>query len=192
VPSLAGLARIREAQGRRDEAIALLEDAATRMPQPELVEALGDLYALAGQTEAAEAQYALVRRIGEVAAATGSAYDRQLILFAADHALDVEATVAAAQAALRERRDVYGYDALAWALFRANRLDEAATAASRSLALGTPDPRLAYHAGMIAAARGEMAEARRLLGAAVAGAAYLPPLQVPIAEAALADLEVDP
>jgi tetratricopeptide (TPR) repeat protein len=192
VPSLAGLARIREAQGRRDEAIALLEDAATRMPQPELVAALGDLYALAGQTEAAEAQYALVRRIGEVAAATGSAYDRQLILFAADHALDVEATVAAAQAALRERRDVYGYDALAWALFRANRLDEAATAASRSLALGTPDPRLAYHAGMIAAARGEMAEARRLLGAAVAGAAYLPPLQVPIAEAALADLEVDP
>jgi tetratricopeptide (TPR) repeat protein len=191
VPSLAGLGRIREAQGRRDEAIALLADAAARTPQPELVAALGDLYALAGESAAAEEQYALVERIGQVAAAGGSPYDRQLILFAADHARYVDAAVAAAEAAIAERRDVYGYDALAWALYRAGRLDEAAAAASQALALGTPDPRLAYHAGMIAAARGESAAARRLLTQALAGSAYLPALQVPFAEDALADLEAD-
>ena len=193
VPATAGLARLREAQGLRAEAIALIEGAVARLPQPELLAALGDLYALAGDEVAAERQYALVDRIGEVAAATGSVYDRQLILFAADHAREVGAAVDAAEAALTERQDIYAYDALAWALYAAGRLDEAAAAAEQALALGTPDPRLAYHAGMIAAARGESENARRLLAAAVAGAAYLPPLQVPMAESALAALdEVDP
>ena len=66
IPATAGLARIREAQGRRAEAITLLEAATARLPQPELVAALGDLYALAGDAAAAERQYALVERIGEV------------------------------------------------------------------------------------------------------------------------------
>ncbi len=189
VPATAGLARVREAQGRRAEAITMLESATARLPQPELVAALGDLHALAGDDAAAEAQYALVDRIGEVAAATGSVYDRQLILFAADHDRDVASAVSRAEAALSERHDIYAYDTLAWALFRAGRLDEAAVAAESALALGTPDPRLAYHAGMIAAGRGETAVARELLSAAVAGAAYLPPLQVPVAEGALAALD---
>lgn len=189
VPATAGLARIREAQGRRGEAIALLEPAAARLPQPELVAALGDLYALSGDAVAAERQYALVERIGSVAQATGSVYDRQLVLFAADHDRGVEAAVARAQAELAIRKDIYGYDALAWALFHAGRIDEAAAAAARALALDTPDPRLAYHAGMIAAAGGNTDEARRLLGQAVAGAAYLPALQVSIAQRALGALE---
>jgi len=100
----------------------------------------------------------------------------------------VSSAVARAQADLEVRSDVYAWDALAWALYHAGRLDEAAGAATQALVLGTPDPRLAYHAGMIAAARGETEEARRFLTQALAGAAYLPPLQVPIAERALADL----
>ena len=96
--------------------------------------------------------------------------------------------MAVAAAALTDRQDIYAYDALAWALYKADRLDEAAAAAAEALALGTPDPRLAYHAGMIATARGEIDDARQLLQRAVAGAAYLPPLQAPIASAALASL----
>jgi tetratricopeptide (TPR) repeat protein len=184
VPATAGLARIREAQGRRAEAIDLLEAATARLPQPELVATLGDLYALAGDDAAAERQYALVERIGAVGAASGSVYDRQLVLFAADHGRGIEQAVALAEASLQERSDIYGYDALAWALYRAGRLDEAAEAATRAMTLGTPDPRLAYHAGMIALARGETEAARVLLDRALAGAAYLPPLQVPAAEAA--------
>ncbi len=192
VPATAGLARVREAQGRRAEAISLLEAAVARLPQPELVAALGDLHALAGDVAAADEQYALVDRIGEVSAATGSVYDRQLVLFDADHDRHVAAAVDLAEAAISVRHDIYGYDALAWALFHAGRLDEAAAAADEALALGTRDPRLAYHAGMIAAARNDVDTARRLLTQAIAGAAYLPPLQVPIAEQALAALgEVD-
>jgi len=57
------------------------------------------------------------------------------------------------------------------------------------MSLGTRDPRLAYHAGMIAAAQGRTDDARSLLTAALGGAAYLPPLQVPVLEATLAGLE---
>ena len=82
VPAMAGLAGIREAQGGRAEATELLEGATARLPQPDLVAALGDLYALAGDPVAAERQYALVERIGLLALATGSVYDRQLVMFA--------------------------------------------------------------------------------------------------------------
>jgi tetratricopeptide (TPR) repeat protein len=183
-----GLAMTREGQGRRTEAIALLEAATNRLPTPDAVAALGDLYFLAGDADAADRAYALVERISEVARATGAIYDRQLVLFAADHDRAVEAAISLAESELELRQDIYAWDALAWALYKGDRLDEAAVAANHAMALGTPDPRLVYHAGMIAAARGETDIAQRLLTQALAGAAYLPPLQVPIAEEALAAL----
>jgi tetratricopeptide (TPR) repeat protein len=185
VPSLGGLAFVREAQGRRPDAIRLLESATARLPSPDLVAALGDLRALAGEkAEAAEA-WALVERIAEVARATGAVYDRQLVLFLADHDRDASTAVSLAEAELAERTDVYGYDALAWALYRAGRLAEADAAAAEALRLGTPDGRLLYHAGLIAQALGREADARQLLGRAAASSAALPPLQVPALDAAL-------
>ena len=188
VPATAALARVREAQGRGAEAIALLTQATDRIPQPEMVAALGDLHALAGDAAAAERAYALVDRIVAVARATGAVYNRQMVIFAGDHDRNLPAALALARAELVVRKDVYGHDALAWVLYKSGLLDEAAAEADAALALGTPDPRIAYHAGMIVAAQGRTDDARRLLTRAAAGAAYLPPLQVPIARDALAAL----
>ncbi|MEP7040217.1 MAG: tetratricopeptide repeat protein [Chloroflexota bacterium] len=188
VPSLGGLGRVRAAQGRRTEAIDLLEQATARLPTPALVADLGDLYALAGDNQAAERKYALVERIAEVAQATGGVYDRQLVLFLADHERDIDGAVARAESEIRRRTDVYGYDALAWALYRAGRIDEAADAASQAMRLGTPDGRILYHAGLIAAADGRPTDARELLEEAAMHIATLPPLQVPALEHALSIL----
>jgi tetratricopeptide (TPR) repeat protein len=189
VPAMAGLAAVRNAQGNRDAAIALLETATARLPQPELVAALGDLYALAGRSADAQAQYRLVDGIAQLSAATGSVYDRQLDIFAADHDRDVATAVRRARAELAVRADVYGHDALAWTLFKAGNLAEASREATAALALGTPDPRLAYHAGLIFRARGEVARALPLLRLAVRGIALLPPLQQRRARTALAAVE---
>jgi len=189
VPALAGLAHVREAQGRRPEAIRLLEEATLAIPQPDLVAALGDLYALAGDAAGADAQYALVARIGELAQARGGIYDRQLVLFAADHGRNLDEALAAAEAGVAQRHDVYAFDAQAWALYAAGRIDEAADAAQKALALGTRDPRIAYHAGMIALEDGRTAEGRALLATAVAGRAALPPLQAERAAERLAALD---
>ena len=189
VPAMAGLAAVRNEQGHRAEAVRLLETATARLPQPELVAALGDLYALDGQADRAAAQYRLVDGIARISAANGSVYDRQLSLFAADHDRRVARAVRRTRAELAIRGDVYGHDALAWTLFKAGRLEEAATQAQAALALGTPDPRIAYHAGLIAAAQGDAARALPLLRLAVRGISLLPPLQQPRAHAALAALE---
>jgi tetratricopeptide (TPR) repeat protein len=185
VPSMGGLARVREAQGRRAEAIQLLEAATQRLPAPELVAALGDLYALDGDVAAADRSWALVERIAEIGQATGSVYDRQLVIFLADHDRDTDAALALAEAEIALRMDVYGYDALAWALYRAGRLPEADAAADQALRLGTPDGRLLYHAGLIAEALGRDGDARRLLGEAESHSAALAPLQVPALRDAL-------
>ncbi|MBA2633948.1 MAG: tetratricopeptide repeat protein [Chloroflexi bacterium] len=189
VRAMGGLARIREAQGRRADAIELLERATTRLPMPDLVADLGDLHALDGRSEAASESYALVERIAEVARASGGVYDRQLVLFLADHAMRVDEAVEIAEAELRSRKDVYGHDALAWALYRAGRLDEADAAAREAMRLGTPDGRILYHAGLIAMALGRTDDALDLLTGAAAHEAALPPIQVPELRAALDALQ---
>jgi len=148
------------------------------------------LYALSCDSLRADQTYALVDRIGQVARAAGSVYDRQLTIFDADHDRDLADAVARARQELEVRPDVYGYDALAWVLFKSGDLKGAAVAGAQAFSLGTPDPRIAFHAGMIAAAQGRVADARGLLTTAVTGAAMLPPLQVPVAQAALASLGV--
>ncbi|HYM53011.1 MAG TPA: tetratricopeptide repeat protein [Candidatus Dormibacteraeota bacterium] len=185
VPSMGGLAMVREAQGRRAEAIELLESATQRVPTPDLVAALGDLYALDGDEERAERQWVLAERIAEVARATGGVYDRQLVLFLADHNRGADAAVALAEAEIARRTDVFGYDALAWALYDAGRLAEADAAAAQALRLGTPDGRILYHAGLIAEALGRDEEAIQLLREASERRASLPPLQVHELQAAL-------
>ena len=49
---------------------------------------------------------------------------------------------------------MYGYDVLAWTLFKNGRFDEAAAASEQALKLGTQEALFYYHAGMIAAAQG--------------------------------------
>jgi len=189
VRALGGLARIREAQGRRDEAVELLERATADLPSPDLVADLGDLYALDDREAAAADAYALVERIAEVARATGGVYDRQLVVFLVDHDRRVADAVTLATAELAARTDVYGYDALAWALYKDGRLEEADAAAREATRLGTPDGRILYHAGLIAMALDRVDEARELLRAAAAREPSLPPLQVPVLRAAVDALD---
>jgi tetratricopeptide (TPR) repeat protein len=185
VPSSGGLALVLAATRRSGEAIRMLEEATARMPAPDLVAALGDLYALAGRDDDAADQWALVERIADIGRANGGVYDRQLVLFLADHDRDTDRAVELATDELELRADVYGHDALAWALFKAGRLEEAYAAATAALRLETPDARIHYHAGLIAEALGRTAEAGEHLAFAAAHSGSLPPLQLGRLEAAL-------
>jgi tetratricopeptide (TPR) repeat protein len=187
--ALGGLARVRAAEGQYDEAIDLYRRAVERVPAPDLVAALGDVFAAAGEAEEAERQYALVEHVGRVAAATGNPDGRQLALFYADHGRRPQEALRLARAEAATRGGVYADDTLAWAL-HANALDRAAArAAHRALRIGTPDAMLEYHAGVIAAALGRRARAARHLRRALALNPHFDLRQAPVARAMLAGLE---
>ncbi len=155
--ALAGHARALAAAGDR-AAIATYERVAARLPLPEFVIPLGHLYELDGRADRAAEQYDLVRAIQQLNAAAGMDTDLEMALFEADHG-DPTTALAMAEAAYARRPTVYAEDTLAWANYRLGRYDEAQRLSDRALRLGTQDATLFYHAGMIAAARGDTATA---------------------------------
>jgi tetratricopeptide (TPR) repeat protein len=165
--ALAGLARTRAAQGATAEAITLYQRAIAIVPQPEFLAGLGDLYALAGHAQEAAAQYATVRAIADLSKAEAQLYNRQLVLFDANHGKNLAEAVALAQRELAVRKDVYGWDAYAWALYASGRYADADRAMQSARTQGTVDPLLDYHQGMIDAALGRSDRAGQLLNAAL-------------------------
>jgi tetratricopeptide (TPR) repeat protein len=186
--AIAGLASARAAGGRIDDAIRLYERAVTLVPEPDALAALGDLYAATGDDRAAQDRYATVEAIATLQAVNRRLYDRQLALFRADHGGDLDEALEIARQSLETRRDVYGYDVLGWVLFRLGRLEEAREASDRALALGTPDARLWFHAGMISAGLGQTDRARHELSRALALHPRFDPLLAPVAAETLAEL----
>lgn len=183
--ALASLARVQAARGDLTGAIASYERVTKIVPDPSFVAALGDLYALSGRDADAKAQYALVEQIGHLSELNGVVYNRQLALFWADHDLNAEKAYTQAKKEYEIRKDIYGADAVAWTALKAGKLDEARAASAESLRLGTQDPRLFYHAGMIAKAAGDAAGAQKYLKQALDLSPQFDPLQAKRAREAL-------
>ena len=166
--ALAALGKARAAQGRYDEAVDLYERAVAIIPQPTILAPLGDLYAKTGDSAKAQLQYETVEFIARLAAINQVVYNRDLALFYADHDVKVGEALVLARRELAVRKDIYGYDALAWALYKNDRPDEAAEAITRAMKLGTQDPNLYYHAGVIYHRLGQEELAGRYLEQALA------------------------
>ncbi|MGH9281160.1 MAG: tetratricopeptide repeat protein [Acidimicrobiales bacterium] len=185
---LAGLARARAAQGRRGEAISLYEQAVAVLPDPAALAALGDLYWLDGKPGRADAEYGTVEVIGRLGQLNQQVYNRVLALFYADHDTKLDEAVRLSEGELQVRKDVFGYDAYAWALYKNARPREARDAIDKALAQRTVDPRLLYHAGMISVAVGDVDRATAELSRALAISPRFDPLEAPRAREALAKL----
>jgi tetratricopeptide (TPR) repeat protein len=165
-PSLAGEARLAVAAGHLDAAIPLFQRAADILPLPEYVIALAEAQTAAGLTEQATRNFKLARAEIKLFQATGVVVDLDLALFEADHG-DPAAALDFATTAYKATPTVRAADALAWALHRLGRDREAKRRSDEALRLGSRDPLLRYHAGAIAAALGDVADARRDLGLAL-------------------------
>jgi tetratricopeptide (TPR) repeat protein len=161
--ALAGLAKVRAAQGRCDNAVKLYTAAITAVPYPEYAAALGDVYKKLGRPEDAQKQYDLVEFIGHLSQINQQIHNRDLALFYADHNLKLQQSLALAQAELEVRRDIYTWDVLAWCLFKNGKLPEATEAIAHALQQGTNDPQLFFHAGMIYEQAGDSAKAKSYL-----------------------------
>jgi tetratricopeptide (TPR) repeat protein len=159
-PALAGLGYVSAARGDYQQAIGYYERSVAIVPQPVVLAALGDTYARIGDDRAAQNQFATVEFIGKLAEINKVLYNRELALFYADHKMKTSTAVELATAELDRRKDVYGYDTLAWALYRDGRPGDAAPYARQALALGTRDAKMLFHAGLIDQANGDGARAK--------------------------------
>jgi tetratricopeptide (TPR) repeat protein len=165
--ALAAKGRARAEAGDLDAAAAFYRQSVERVPAPDTAIALGDLYTKLGLPEEAKRSYALA----EAAERTGgdaSTYSRQMALYWADRGERLDEAVAIARRERALRSDIYTCDALAWCLFKAGEVAGARVAMGEAVRLGTKDAQILYHAGMIAEAAGERAQARRYLTDALA------------------------
>jgi tetratricopeptide (TPR) repeat protein len=184
---LGAMARLEADRHRWDSAIRYGEDAIGKALDPATLGVIGDAYAALGDTTRAQDCYhtmevAMLHQPGP--------FHRAWSLFLLDHHRDIPQVLARVSAEIENRRDIYGYDLLAWALHRLGRDAEAWPAMERALALGTRDAMLLYHAGMIECALGRGEAARSRLAEALRINPYWHPFQPAEARAALDSLQV--
>ena len=161
---LGTLARLYAVRHEWKRAIDAGELAVSRALDPATLGLLHDAWAAQGDSGRA-AEYAHAMAVAVLR--QPGAYHRAWSLFLLDHDREVDRVLANAEQELRTRRDVYGYDLVAWALHKTGRDGEALQFMNQALALGTRDAMLYFHAGMIEHALGADSAARARLHTAL-------------------------
>jgi tetratricopeptide (TPR) repeat protein len=158
------MAELLGATRKFDAAALLYESVVARAPLPEHYQRLGDLYLFMGKPERARPWHdkALAGYLDSVARGEVNYYHHLAGFFADVRGDGAEAVKwAAKDHALRPHFATQ--DALAWALYRAGRFDEAREVSREALASGVKDAHLFFHAAMIHLAAGKTAEGKELL-----------------------------
>jgi tetratricopeptide (TPR) repeat protein len=137
------MARLSAARDDHDDVVEWGERAIGMQLDPATLGLVGDAYAALGNRTKADEYYSTLQ---VAVSMQPGAYHRAWSLYLLDHGLQVAEVLAKAQAELQDRKDVYGYDIVAWALEKSGRRDEARMAMQQALRLGTPDPLLVKHA----------------------------------------------
>lgn len=161
---LDAMSHLEAVEGNPKKAIEYGERGIAIKLDPATLGTIGDAYAALGSRARAEEYYKTM----EVAVAgQPGAYHRAWSLFLLDHDLRVTEVLANVLKEIQTRKDVYGYDLLAWALHKEHRDAEARPAITQARKLGTQDAMLFYHEGMIDRALSENARARYFLAKAL-------------------------
>ncbi|MGW1099437.1 tetratricopeptide repeat protein [Streptomyces sp. NPDC002455] len=185
LPALAGRARALAALERTDEALAEYRTVTTKLPRPEYVLELGELYESLGLDGDARTQYTKLRDLLTRARTAGVDESLTEARFEADHG-DPEAAVELMRTEwAAQRRSAAVSDTLAWALHRAGHSEEGMQYAERAVETGVRDASYAYHLGAIESALGQDGPARGHLEEALRTNPYFSPLAAPLAREAL-------
>ena len=171
---LAAMSKLDAVEGNPKKSIEFGERAMAIKLDPATLGTIGDAYSASGDSVQADEYFKTM----EVAVAGQlGPYHRAWSLFLLDHNRRIPEVLKNVQGELVTRKDIYGYDLLAWALHKSGRDAEAQTAMKSALKLGTKDAMLFYHAGMIENAVGNKPAARAYLEQALAVNSHFHPTQ---------------
>jgi tetratricopeptide (TPR) repeat protein len=158
-----GIGKALAASGDTKGAIEAYKKAQSIVPMPDYAGALHDLYLREDNQAEAAKQLATLDVLDKMGQAAKESCNRTIALIYADKNHRVDRALELAKAEIALRQDIFTWDALAWALYKNRQYDEAQKAIEKALSMGTPEAQFHYHAGMIAAARGDKANAAKHL-----------------------------
>ncbi len=181
---LAGQARVLAARGEPDLAVAAYDRVVAARPLPDYLFEYATYLESLGRTQEADAQFSVLDAAQQLFKANGVQDDLTSALVAAERG-EPKAAVRHAQREWKLRQNVDAADAMAWALHRAGRNQEALTYAVKANRLEGPNATFLYHRGMIEVALGMKDQARTTLRTALETNPYFSPLHAPRAQDAL-------
>ena len=144
--ALAEQARLRTAQGRHAEAVALFRQNYAAAPHPENLYLVATALDQAGQRREARTTFREFERLATAESSGTDNANRELIFYYVDQARRPREALRLAEREIARRGDVYTRDAYAWALWANRKRDEARQQLTQALAVGTRDPLLQAHA----------------------------------------------
>lgn len=167
-------------------------DAATKganiVPLPETLGYKADAQRATGDAAGAAQTDSLIFAIERI----GNAYrvsDRLLAIYYSEHGIRLEDALKIARREVKVRGDeIYAQDTLAWAAAMDRHWDEARIAMNKAIRYDTEDPRIQFHAGIIALHFGDEKGARKHLKRAIDLNPQFHPLYADEARAELAKL----
>jgi tetratricopeptide (TPR) repeat protein len=162
------LGQVSAAELKLDRSADFYRRAIAVIPLPEYAAALADVYTKMGRQRDAKLQRQLVEFIARLNVLNRVLYNRVLVDYYADHDINHKQAVELAAGEYAIRKDIYGEDALAWALYRDGQAEKALPHIVAALRFKTADARLYFHAGMIYQAVGQTNNARVHLRQALA------------------------
>jgi tetratricopeptide (TPR) repeat protein len=155
-PALLARGRILLAENKFDEAAIVLERAARLNPLPEYHWALSEALRAAHRDDEAG-------KVEAVLASRGLNDDpRTFAIYLTTRGEQIPTALKLAEEEMKNRRDIFTLDALAWAQSASGNHEEAWKTMQSALAAGTQDARLFMHAAVIAAKANQTIEARQL------------------------------
>ncbi len=163
LPASERLAELRGAQGRIDESIAFYTRLIAQTNRPDLMQAIGDLFAFRNRKEEADRWYARAETTYNGSIDQDEiVYLHHLAGLYADALGQPEKALQFAQRDFENRKTIQTSDELAWALYKSDRTEEANESVTRALATGTREPHILYHAAMIRTAAGDVSSGREM------------------------------
>lgn len=152
--ALAQRAKVRQAQGRHAEAVALYRQHVVVAPHAENCFYLGEALLQQGKKREASQVFSKFETLARAESLSWDNANRELIAYYADYAKRPADALKLAEAEMARRQDIYTLDAYAWALYRNGKFKQAQQVMKRAMAVGALDVKLLDHARLIALKNG--------------------------------------
>jgi tetratricopeptide (TPR) repeat protein len=165
--ALTGLAEVRLAQKRYEEAVALIKQGQPIPTRAANLYGLAEALERAGHSGEADRVYKEFEARAEAESRGKDNANRELILYYADRLKQPSKALDLARLELSWRHDIYTLDSYAWALHVNGQDREAFRQIEAALSVGIRDAKLFRHAGEIALRLGDLAEAQSYLQQAI-------------------------